>query len=560
MISLTTSTENSFENLTSILKPENYTALYARHSIDRKESVSNESQFTVCRAIAKSKNLIVYKEYGDQGSGIVFAPEMRDEFKKLLVDAKSGLFKTIIIWKIDRLSRNPSDFYDICKKLKSMGIKVIFGDMLGFESVPEMYRSFMENTFISLAQLQPELIREAANASRAKKRELGIYSPTKCPFGYIRKKFNTVLNLSIDTEIDTTKIKSYYVKDEFKSKLIEIIYAKYTSNTSVTIHDIYSVFSSLLKKSNNITDINNLDILNNLISDSDEMALPGLNDAFSLLRNYDGSELKELVTNSLKYLSKHNNIQSILTKTFYCKKSVLNTDKDYPSFITDSTNNIIFNNYDYVDCVNFDEIIPLSLFVTANIKYYANKNHNVTPTKFLYKGIFKCKYCKKAIKSYDNNTYNCSCNTYSKSTLLSFLTNRLISDGFLKFISDRVRFKRKEISNKVNQIHSQIIEKEKVQHRYCRAYLDTNSKANALALNRIAKEIKTLKTKIENFLLKDYPLNNLLFNIEHLVDTSTIEELMINYFYVNETNSELFFNQLIKSVVVSKECCKIEYN
>lgn len=559
MITVPISNNSCAENLAPILKPENYTAIYARHSIDRKESVSNEAQFTICRQIAKLKNLIIYKEYGDQGSGVVFAPEMRKEFQKLFVDAKAGLFKTVIVWKIDRLSRNASDFYDIRKKLELLGVNVIFGDMLGFESIPEMYRSFMENTFISLAQLEPELIREKANASRAKKRELGIYSPTKCPFGYIRKKYNTQLNLTISNEIDTTKIKSYYVKDKFKSKLIEIIYNKYISDANVTIKDIYSIFLGLLKKLNNIVNVTNANNFINLISDSEETSLPGLIDAFNLLTDYNTSELKKLVTISLNYLSKHGNIQSILTKAFYCKKSVLNTDKDYPVIIEDCNHNFIFNDYDYVTCVNFDEIIPLSSFVAANIKYYSNKKYKVTATKFLYKGILKCKHCKKPLKSYDNKTYSCSCSTYSKSTLLSLLTKCLICDGFLKFISDRIQFNRNRISNKVNEIHSEIVEKEKVQHKYCCAYINTSSKSNALALNRVTKEIKLLKEKIEDLLLKDYPLNNLLFTIEHLTDSSTIEELMINYFYTNEVNSELLFKQLIKSAYFSKEFCKIEY-
>ena len=95
--------------------------------------------------------------------------------------------------------------------------------MLGFDNIPKMYKSFMQNTFISLAQLDPELTRERANASRSKKRQLGIYSPTKCPFGYIRKKPNDCLDLIDCTIIDYSKIKSYYVKDKFKSRLIKFI-------------------------------------------------------------------------------------------------------------------------------------------------------------------------------------------------------------------------------------------------------------------------------------------------------------------------------------------------
>lgn len=559
LINVPISNNSCAESLVPVLKPENYAAIYARHSIDKKESVSNDAQFTVCREIAKSKNLIVYKEYGDQGSGVTMPPESREEFQKLFVDAKAGLFKTIIIWKIDRLSRNSADFYDICNKIESFGITIIFGDMLGFENIPKMYKSFMQNTFISIAQLDPELTRERANASRAEKRKLGIFSPSRCPFGYIRKKSNECLDLIGDTIVDYSKIKSYYVKDKFNSRLIEIIYSKYISNDNVEIKDIYKVFEEVLNNFNNMDDINNLDDIINIISESQEISLPGLTSSFEALTNYNIKDLKIIVKDSLKFLSKHTNIKSILTNTYYCKKFALNTDRTYPTIIKDSNNNFVFNDSDFITCINFDEIISLSTFTSANIKYYSKQNQQIKPTKFLYKGLFKCKCCNKPIISYDNQTYICSCNKYTKSTLLSLVTKSLIADGFLTYISERIKFKRKEIDNKVNEMYSVVQRKEEIQNKYCLAYLNTASKANAIALNNISKEIKLLKEEIEDFLLKDYPLNNLLFNIENLKNESVIEELIVNYFYTNETNSELFFNQLIKLVFIKEEFCDIEY-
>lgn len=559
MITVPLNNNSYAENLAPILIPENYTAIYARHSIDRKQSVSNDAQFKICREIAKSKNLIVYKEYGDQGSGVTMPPESRKEFQKLFVDAKSGLFKTIIIWKIDRLSRNSADFYDICNKFESLGITIIFGDMLGFDNIPKMYKSFMQNTFISLAQLDPELTRERANASRSKKRQLGIYSPTKCPFGYIRKKPNDCLDLIDCTIIDYSKIKSYYVKDKFKSRLIKIIYSKYISSDNVEIKDIYKVFKELLNKFNTLNDINTLDDIINIISESEEISLPGLTLSFEVLTDYNIEDLKIIIKDSFEFLSKHTNIKSILTNTYYCKKFALNTDKTYPTIIKDSNNNFIFNDSDFITCINFDEIIPLSTFTIANIKYHSKQNKQIKPTKFLYKGLFKCKRCNKPIISYDNEKYICSCNNYTKSQLLSLVTKSLIADGLLNYISERIKFKRKEIDNKVNEIHLIIQRKEETKSKYCLAYLNTASKANLIILNNISKEIKLLKKELEDFLLKDYPLNNLLFNIENLKDTSAIEELIVNYFYINPTNSELFFNQLINLAFIKDEVCDIEY-
>jgi len=81
-------------------------ALYARVSKDEKaddERYQNpENQLSPLREFARSQGWEVVKEYIDQKSG---ASPNRPAFKELRQDAHKNLFDGVLIWKIDRFSR-----------------------------------------------------------------------------------------------------------------------------------------------------------------------------------------------------------------------------------------------------------------------------------------------------------------------------------------------------------------------------------------------------------------------------------------------------------------------
>lgn len=82
-------------------------AIYARVSmeeIDRenKRYQEPENQLEPLRAWAKAQGWEIYKEYVDRGSG---ADANRKEFMEMLSDAMQRKFATILVWRVDRFSR-----------------------------------------------------------------------------------------------------------------------------------------------------------------------------------------------------------------------------------------------------------------------------------------------------------------------------------------------------------------------------------------------------------------------------------------------------------------------
>ena len=83
-------------------------AIYARVSKDEHEKDNRfqdpENQLIALRKYCESKDFEVFHEYVDKQSG---ADPSRPAFREMMQHASMKLFDAIIIWKIDRFSREP---------------------------------------------------------------------------------------------------------------------------------------------------------------------------------------------------------------------------------------------------------------------------------------------------------------------------------------------------------------------------------------------------------------------------------------------------------------------
>ena len=101
-------------------------AAYCRVSTDKAEqatSLIHQREFFF--AYAKRNGHEIFRVYADEGiSGTSL--KRRDEFNRLMRDARCGLFQAVVVKDISRLARNTVDFLVSIRQLKSMGINVIF--------------------------------------------------------------------------------------------------------------------------------------------------------------------------------------------------------------------------------------------------------------------------------------------------------------------------------------------------------------------------------------------------------------------------------------------------
>ena len=99
--------------------------IYARYSSDNQREESIEGQVRECIAFAERKGYTVIHTYIDRALSGTRA-DNRPEFQQMISDSTLREFQYVIVWKIDRFSRDKFDSVKYKYALKSSGVSVIF--------------------------------------------------------------------------------------------------------------------------------------------------------------------------------------------------------------------------------------------------------------------------------------------------------------------------------------------------------------------------------------------------------------------------------------------------
>lgn len=127
-------------------------AIYARQSVDKKDSVSIETQIEKCEVIA-GKDSLIFKDKGYSGKNTD-----RPDLAKLISDIKEDKVNRVIVYRLDRISRNIIDFYkllDIMDKHHTSFVSVTEN----FQTDDKMQRGMM-GILAVFAQMERESIQE----------------------------------------------------------------------------------------------------------------------------------------------------------------------------------------------------------------------------------------------------------------------------------------------------------------------------------------------------------------------------------------------------------------
>lgn len=81
--------------------------IYARYSSDNQREESIEGQLRECMVYAERKGLTVVHSYIDRA--LSAKTDARPQFQKMIKDSNARKFEVILVWKLDRFSRNRYD-------------------------------------------------------------------------------------------------------------------------------------------------------------------------------------------------------------------------------------------------------------------------------------------------------------------------------------------------------------------------------------------------------------------------------------------------------------------
>ena len=199
-------------------------AIHSRKSKFTGKGDSIENQIQLCMDYSKSigiKEFLVYEDEGFSGGNID-----RPQFKKMMQDAKDKKFDCLVCYRLDRISRNVSDFSTLIEKLNKLEISFI-SIKEQFDTSTPMGRAMM---FISsvFAQLERETIAERIKDNMYELARSGRWLGGKTPHGFTSKKISF-----LDENLKERSMYQLEVNDE-QMEIVKLIFNKYLELRSLS--------------------------------------------------------------------------------------------------------------------------------------------------------------------------------------------------------------------------------------------------------------------------------------------------------------------------------------
>lgn len=97
--------------------------IYARYSSDSQTEQSIEGQMRICEEYAKKNNIVILDKYIDRA--MTGTNDNRPDFQRMLKDSDSRTWNYVLVYKLDRFSRNKYEMAVHKKTLKDNGVRVI---------------------------------------------------------------------------------------------------------------------------------------------------------------------------------------------------------------------------------------------------------------------------------------------------------------------------------------------------------------------------------------------------------------------------------------------------
>ena len=152
-------------------------AIYARQSIDKKDSISIESQIEYGKHEAFDEPYEVYQDKGYSGKNT-----NRPAFERMLKDINDGKINKVVVYRLDRISRSIVDFADFINNLEEKHVSFVSATEK-FDTSAPMGRAMLY-IIIVFAQLERETIAERVKDNYYSRVKKGAVGGGPAPYGF----------------------------------------------------------------------------------------------------------------------------------------------------------------------------------------------------------------------------------------------------------------------------------------------------------------------------------------------------------------------------------------
>lgn len=197
-------------------------AIYARQSIEKRDSISIESQIEMCKRAA-DPDAAIYRDSGYSGKNT-----QRPAFTQLMADVRAGKIKRVFCYRLDRISRSVLDFSLLWQTFDANHVDFV-SVTESFDTNSPMGRA-MIMIIITFAQLERETIVSRYTTNRYARSNAGIWAGGRAPYGFEIQKIDW-----------NGKRQSVLKPIPEKLQIVQDLFTKYTSGTA----SLYSLSKEL---------------------------------------------------------------------------------------------------------------------------------------------------------------------------------------------------------------------------------------------------------------------------------------------------------------------------
>ncbi len=220
-------------------------AIYSRKSKFTGKGESVDNQIEICKSKLKlnfedidlENDVIVYEDEGFSG-----ANTKRPSFQKLLQDIRDKKIKSVFFYRLDRISRNVSDFCNIKDEFEKYDVS-FFSASENFESVTPGGRAMIMMTSI-FSQLERDTIAERIRDNMIELAKTGRWLGGTTPTGF---KSEAIEKISVDGK-KKKLFKLSPINDEIN--MIKLIFDKFIEYKSQTGIETYLIQNNIKTRNN----------------------------------------------------------------------------------------------------------------------------------------------------------------------------------------------------------------------------------------------------------------------------------------------------------------------
>lgn len=161
-------------------------AIYARYSSSSQTEQSIEGQLRVCKEYAERNGIVIVRTYIDRA--MTGTNDNRDDFQQMLKDSAQKQWEYLLVYKLDRFSRNKYEMAIHRKHLKDNGVKILSA----MENIPDSPEGILlESLLEGMNQYYEEELSQKVKRGLRESRIKGNAICNRVPYGWdkVNKKY-----------------------------------------------------------------------------------------------------------------------------------------------------------------------------------------------------------------------------------------------------------------------------------------------------------------------------------------------------------------------------------